>query len=86
MAMTMATATMSVTTGSQAGSLSSPLRRTTNHSTMTTASATHPMSSWVMPEVMWPKPLKMRSQCSRCKNAPIPPMTKHTAEVTRPVI
>ena len=38
------------------------------------------ISSWVIPEVRWPKPLKMRSQCSRWKNTAIPPAAKSTAE------
>ena len=37
------------------------------------------ISSWVMPLVRWPKPLKMRSQCSRWKNTAIPPTARRTA-------
>ena len=39
------------------------------------------MSSCVMPEVMWPKPLKMRSQCCRWKNTAMPLIAIRTTEV-----
>ena len=38
------------------------------------------ISSCVIPEVRCPKPLKMRSQCSRWKNTAIPPTARRTAE------
>ena len=81
MATTMSTATARVAQASALGT-GLPPRRTTNHATMTMASATHPMSSWVMPDVMCPKPLKMRSQCSRWKNTAIPPAASSTADTT----
>jgi hypothetical protein len=37
------------------------------------------ISSCVIPEVRCPKPLKMRSQCSRWKNTAIPPTARRTA-------
>ena len=85
MATAMSTATARVAQASALGT-GLPPRRTTNHATMTMASATHPMSSWVMPDVMCPKPLKMRSQCSRCRKAPMPPTTSETADVMSAVI
>ena len=35
-----------------------------------------------MPDVMWPKPLKMRSQCCRWKNTAIPPSASSTHDTT----
>ena len=48
---------------------------------MTTAITTMATSSWVMPEVGLPKPLNMRSQCSRWKNTATPPTIRSTTEV-----
>ena len=42
---------------------SSDLRAMAKYATATATNATIAMSSCVMPEVTWPKPLKMRSQC-----------------------
>ena len=36
--------------------------------------------SYMMPEVMWPKPLKMRSQCCRWKNTAMPPAARSTQD------
>ena len=38
------------------------------------------ISSWVIPLVRCPKPLKMRSQCSRWKNTATPPTARSAAE------
>jgi len=58
----------------------SDFRSITKRATMSTAITTMHTSSWVMPEVGLPKPLKMRSQCSRWKNTAIPPMARSTTE------
>ena len=38
------------------------------------------MSSWVIPLVRCPKPLKMRSQCCKWKNTAMPPAAMSTTE------
>ncbi len=59
---------------------SSDLRAMTKYATATTTNTTIAISSCVMPEVMWPKPLKMRSQCCRWKNTAMPPAAKSTQD------
>ena len=58
---------------------SSERRIMRKYSTSTTANTMHPTNSSVMPEVICPKPLKMRSQCCRCKNTAMPPTTSAIA-------
>lgn len=59
---------------------SSDLRAMTKYATAITTNTTIAMSSCVMPEVMWPKPLKMRSQCCRWKNTAMPPTARSTQD------
>ena len=65
------------------GAMPSSARRIIRkYSTSTTANTMQPMNSSVIPEVMWPKPLKMRSQCCRCMNTDSPPTTSAASAVT----
>ena len=68
-------------TASHAGTFPSSRRRYTRYTMAATASTTMAMSSWVMPLVKCPKPLKMRSKCSRWKNTAMPPAASSTAAV-----
>ena len=56
--------------GASPSSARRPIRKNTARQIMNTIT---PMNSSVMPEVMWPKPLKMRSQCCRCMKTDRPP-------------
>ena len=65
-----------------AGASSPPAARrsTTKATTMSAPTTTTHTSSWVMPEMGLPKPLKMRSKCSRWKNTATPPTASSAAE------